>query len=293
MTIENLLLDYSIPTSTGGKNWQAGWIQVCCPMCGGADHGFHGGFNISQNYYNCWKCGSHQMENVVGTLLGVKWFEAKEILSQYTKTISQQQVIKKKIASAKECELPTNTHNLNHQHKKYLEKRNFNPNEIWKRWNIKGTGPIGPYKFRIIIPIYFEGKLVSYQGRDITNRSDLRYKACAIEKEVIHHKHIVYGIDHVKNRKAVIVEGVFDVWRLGYGAISTFGTEVTNEQIILLANRLDYCAICFDVNAKSKAELLGNRLIGLGVKVDLIEIDADDPAELSELEARKVMKLVR
>jgi len=291
MSIEKLLQDYNIPTSTGGKNWQQGWIQTNCCFC--SDSGFHLGFNIKGNYCNCWKCGSHQIENAIMQLLGIKWYEAKELLKQYSGADTGTVAIKKK-ASAKEIELPAGCHIIQQRHKQYLFKRNFNHYKIVSEWGIMGTGPIGPYKFRIIIPIYFDGKLVSYQGRDITGKSDLRYKACETEKEVIHHKHIVYGIDHVKNRKAVIVEGVFDVWRLGYGAVSTFGTEVTNEQVLLLANRLDKAYIAFDdTEAESKAELLGNRLIALGVDVELITIDADDPAELSDIQAGRVMKLIR
>jgi len=292
MTIENLLRDYNIPTSTGGKNWQQGWLQVSCPFCN--DTSDHGGFNLSGNYYNCWKCGGHSLEDVISTLLGVKWFEARELLKQYTGDSSNQTIVKKK-AEAKECEWPSNCHSIQQRHRQYLINRNFDPSKLINAWQITGTGPIGPYKFRIIIPIYFNGKLVSYQGRDITGRSDLRYKACETEKEVIHHKHIVYGIDHIQNRKAVIVEGVFDVWRLGYGAVSTFGTEVTNEQVLLMANRLDKAFICFDDNeSESKADSLGNRLLALGVDVEEItDINADDPAELTELEAAKIMRLIK
>ena len=293
MSIEQLLTDYNIPINNTGKNWQQGWINIQCPMPGCNDHSNHGGFNIAGNYYNCWKCGHHSLEDVLKALLGIKWFEAKELLKQY-KSNSETVLPNKKAVLARECELPVNCHNIQGRHYGYLHDRNFDAYRLEKDWGIKGTGPIGPYKFRIIIPIYFDGKLVSYQGRDITGRSDLRYKACPIEQEVIHHKHIVYGIDHVKNRKAVIVEGVFDVWRLGYGAVGTFGTEVTNEQVLLLADRLDKAFICFDdEDAEGKAESLGNRLIALGVDVELLSIDADDPAELTDLQASNLMKLIK
>ena len=291
MNIEQLLRDYNIPYQTDGKNCSPGFINISCVMCG--DSGYHGGFNIKANYYNGWKCGHHSLEDVLSALLGIKWFEAREVLKNY-KSDSEASLPSKKVAKARECEWPIDSHRLQGRHKKYLKKRNFNPYEIVELWDIVGTGPIGPYKFRIIIPIYFNGQLVSYQGRDITGRSKLRYKACETHKEVIHHKHVVYGIDHVKDHKAVIVEGVFDVWRLGYGAVSTFGTEVTNEQVLLLADRLERAFICFDDDeAESKAESLGNRLIALGVEVDLISIDADDPAELTDLQAARVMKVLK
>jgi DNA primase len=293
MSIEQLLQDYNIPVDNSGKNWQPGWINIRCQMHGCTDTSNHGGFNIAKGYYNCWKCGHHSLNDVISTLLGIKWFEAKELLKQYESAYNVQQSTKK-VPLARECELPINCHDIQQRHKKYLVNRGFWFTDLQVNWGIKGTGPIGPYKFRIIIPIYFNSKLVSYQGRDITGRSNLRYKACPIEKEVIHHKHIVYGIDHIHNRKAVIVEGVFDVWRLGYSAVSTFGTEVTNEQVILLANRLDKAYIAFDdEDAEGKAESLGNRLIALGVDVELISIDAEDPAELTDLQASNLMKLIR
>jgi len=204
MSIEQLLNDYNIPTSTSGKNWQTGWIQVNCPFCN--DSGFHGGFNIVGNYYNCWKCGGHNLEDIIMELLGIGYYVTKHLILSYHQPGEQQAIAKKKTPKAKEIEWPANCHICTGQHGKYLRKRNFDIRKISKDWGIQGTGPIGPYKFRIIIPIYFNGKLVSYQGRDITGRSDLRYKACPIEKEVIHHKHIVYGIDHVTNKKAIIVE---------------------------------------------------------------------------------------
>ena len=62
----------------------------------------------------------------------------------------------------------------------------------------------------------------------------------------------------------------------------------------MLSERLDRALIAFDdFNAESKAESLGNRLIALGVDVDLISIDAEDPAELSDLEAKKLMRLIK
>ena len=40
---------------------------------------------------------------------------------------------------------------------------------------------MGKYKNRIIIPIYYNNKLVSYHSRDITNKSKIKAKACEQE----------------------------------------------------------------------------------------------------------------
>ena len=73
--------------------------------------------------------------------------------------------------------LPKHTE-LTRPHKNYLIKRNFDPDELEFKWRLVSTGPVGPYKHRIIAPIYFNEKLVSYQGRDITDKAKLKYKAC-------------------------------------------------------------------------------------------------------------------
>lgn len=288
---QQFLNDYSIPYSTEGKNIGKEWIGIKCPFCD--DSSWHGGFNITKGYYNCWLCGYHKLINVIISLTGESFKTAQNIIRKHSNTISisitTQQETKKK-----ELILPTGSGTLFFTHKEYLLKRGFDPDYLEKEWGLQGTGFIGDYKFRIIAPIYYKHKLVSYQGRDITGKASLRYKACRKEDEIIHHKHILYGIDKVPGDRVVVVEGITDVWRLGPGAVATFGIEYTTEQLLLIAKQFKTVFILFDndFNAKKQAFNMSVYLSGFSLNIEILEINKEDPASLTEQEAKEIIQLI-
>lgn len=289
--IKSFLNDFQIPYWEKGKNTQNGWIQIQCPLCD--DDSNHGGFNLITGHYNCWKCGHEFTDKIISAILNITIRESKQIIKEYDINYIRQSPNKKKSKKKnKILELPPGTESLSERHKNYLIKRNFDPYEIIYYWNVKGTQHYGDYRFRIIAPIIIDGKMISYQGRDITNKQELRYKACRIEDEIIHHKNIVYGIDMVKYEKAILVEGITDAWRFGRGAIAIFGTTYTIEQIKFMNDRLKELFILFDPGdkiAKKKADELGWSLPGL--KIEKIEIDFEsDPGELPQEEASYIKK---
>ena len=277
---------YGIEYREHGKNWGPGWIQICCPFCG--DYGFHGGCNVAGGYFHCWRCKGHSIPNLIKELLNLNYRDAARIEKQFI-NLTEGGTIEKKVAKAKTIDWPTNCDSLDVSHKFYLESRSFNWRKVEDQWKLRGTGPIGNYKFRIIAPIFFNGQMVSYQGRDITDKQDQRYKACKIENEIIHHKHILYGIDYVTDR-CMIVEGITDVWRLGPGAVATFGTEYTTEQVNLLAKRVKKAVVLFDAGASVAADKLEADLSALGVEVENWYLPKGDPGQLSDWGASVLMK---
>ena len=179
------------------------------------------------------------MALALSKLLGCREQEAKAIIAKYAGTVP---VYTKK---AKEAivrigknihKLPSGTGPCSAAHIQYLLKRGF-AEEVIQTWQLQGTGPVGEldgisYKLRLVAPIFWEGKQVSFQARDITNRADLKYITCPMEREVVHHKHIVYCHPEINwALPIVVVEGITDVWRLGVQAVATFGIEFKNKQI--------------------------------------------------------------
>lgn len=288
VNIKELLDEYNVPYFTEGKNTQRGWINVQCPFCD--DHSNHGGFNIAEGYYNCWQCGHHYIEDILTELLECSFSEAKRIMAEHeTAAVLGENI--RKTPKAKHITFPPGTQEIKKYHWDYLIRRNFDPDEIIKHWHIKGTDHIGKYKFRIIIPIILNNRIVSYTSRDVTGKAELRYKACPIEEEVIHHKHIVYGADYVQNRKAIICEGPTDVWRIGPGAVCTFGTSFKQEQILFLCNLIDEAFILFDDAAKKEAIKLANNLSPLLNRVEILyDYGVKDPGEMSEIKIKKIRK---
>lgn len=292
--------DYNIDHVTSGNaHCTAGWVQIHCPFCIGS-RDYHLGMHIDTGAFSCWRCGKHKQIEVVEALLSVDFNEAKRIIREY-RNLSSETLLrpygdqKFVINKPKICQLPEGTGVMQQRHRKYLETRKFDAEMLEQVWGLKGTGIIGRYKHRVIIPITLKQEVVSYQGRDITGQSALKYKACAIKDEVVHHKDILYGIDFVKNRRAVIVEGVADAWRLGKGACCTFGTSYTTTQVNFICDRLDevfvlYDGLADDANAFGKAKKLTNILSMRGLKVELLELDEGDPAEMKQDDADYLMK---
>jgi len=132
--------------------------------------------------------------------------------------------------------------------------------------------------------------MVSFQTRDITGKSDLKYISCPKAREVIQHKHILYGKNW--NRKVgIAVEGVTDVWRLGPAAFAVFGIEFLNQQVRQMAKLFKRVIVLFDDDPQAirQAAILMEELKFR--KVDAAqEIIKGDPGEMSPADADYLVK---
>lgn len=285
--------DFHIQSATrGNKHCRPGWVQINCPFCEGSKD-YHLGFYIKTGAYKCWRCGKHSQISVVKKLLACTTIRAKEILSEYsTRQADSTDSSKRKSIKAVECRLPPGTIDIPERHRKYLLKRKYNPDVLISTWGLKAVGPVGRYKWRIIAPIYLNGKLVSYQGRDITDKSEMKYKACKSEEEVIDHQDIVYGYDLAEGDSCIVEEGVTDVWRLGPGAVCCFGISFTIAQVNLIAKRWSKVFILFDAEeqAQKQANILASLLAARGCDVEILELEKGDPGEMEQEEADNLMK---
>jgi len=268
-----------------GKNTSPDWVNLPCPFCN--DSSNHLGFNLESGVFNCWRCGSHSILDVILAVTHCSEKEGKYKYVMYQKDKLHYRKEKRKIDN-KEIKLPDNIQELNERARKYLMvKRNFDPDKLIDKYNLGYVDNIGEYKFRIIAPVFYNGKIVSYQGRDITEQQELRYKACSLDDEIIPHKHILYNLDHALADYVIVVEGITDVWRMGDNTVGTFGISYTQEQVLLLANRYKKVFIIFDNEevAQEKARKLGESLTTLGVETEIIDLEIKDPATLNDEDA--------
>ena len=284
----------------GHKHVRPGWIGIPCRFCQG-HAGYHLGYCIDPTskyagHFRCWRCGSKKTVEVIKALTNTDIHGAYQIIKKFSigdnKTFLSIPGVKKGPTTQLEvCKLPSGTSPMNKQHRSYLINRDFDPSKIESLWSLQGTGPVGDYNHRIIIPIYFDGKLVSYQGRDITGKSKMKYKACRQELEAREHKHCLYGLDQVIGNSVIAVEGVTDVWRLGPGSVATFGIEYKIAQVGLLS-RFKQIFILFDSEpqAQEQARKLANSLICPERNVEIIQLSSGDPGEMDQDEADKLMK---
>lgn len=314
LDIIKLYKDFHVPFMTkGNKHCSPGWVQVICPFCEGSKD-FHLGFNISKEFYHCYRCGSHKLGPTIAALVGQSVSLTKEIIGRYRTGRHFSEEISKEIPHASKVILPGASLDLEiakkqsvggqissfdpvlTQHARaieYLQKRGFighDLTDLIKTYNLHYTGITGAYNFRIIAPIYFDGDLVSYQGRDYTGLSLKRYMACPKLEEVKDHKSCLYAMDLVKTNTVVIVEGIVDQWKLGPGAVATFGQTFTLAQVKLLVSRWQRRIVLYDKGAV-QAVKLANILSGFSGKTELVSLNSEkDPGGLTVEKGKEIMR---
>ena len=282
--------DKSIPYYTEGKNVSAGWIGIQCPFCG--DSSNHLGIHEYSKSFSCFRCGeTGGLLKLIRKLLNCSHNAAESLVRAY-QDINSLQTAPPLKQTSDSITLPTGLKQpLPEMHRKYLEKRNYDPSQIEKMYGVGGCGFVGDFKFRLIIPVYQQYELVSFLGRDITGRADLRYKAAPISKSKIPLKHTLYNIDMVKD-EAVVVEGVMDAWRIGRGAVATYGTKYTKEQLCLL-NGLKRVFVMLDSDAEMQANKLAHDIAPFVRSVEILKLSKGDPGDLSESEVYDLRKDLR
>lgn len=279
--------DFNIPYQTGGKNVSYGWVGICCPFC--SDTSFHLGFKLRGNYFHCWICDWKPIKKVVSKLLAISEEEAKRLVIRYggdSHIDEDEEVIAKK-----PYQFPSGTAKMKQQHRKYLESRKFDPDKLEYEWNLLGTDFLstldsGDYKHRILAPIMWKSKEVTFQTRDITGKAESKYKACPKQREIIHHKDILYGDQTKWGDVGICVEGIADVWRFGPLSFAVFGTAFKQSQIWAIAGNFKKVVIVFDNEEKAQlqAEQLAYELELRGVKTWIQTVE-DDPGEMSQDDA--------
>lgn len=296
MNIIQLYKDFNVPFATEGhKHCREGWVNTTCPFCTG-NPGMHLGYNMADDFYVCWRCGWKATHKAIALLIHVSEKEAKEIARKYGGKSHVKSAVTVRVGH-KKFRLPPSTAPMNDRHKRYLTKRKFDPEVIEKIWNVQGTGPISlmdgiSFSHRLVIPIYWEDRIVSFQTRDITAKHSLRYITCPEQREIIKHKHIFYQAIPTKDSDACIcVEGVTDAWRFGYGAIATFGIKYTKYQVREISKRFKKVFVVFDDDPQAikQSEKLTAELILRGVDAYSIKIQGD-PGDMAQTDADTLKK---
>lgn len=140
-------------------------------------------------------------------------------------------------------------------------------------------------------PVYLDRKVVTYVGRDVTDKAYLKYKNLPERLSVVPAKECVYNIDAI-HETAIICEGIFDAWRFGNHGVALFGIIFTDHQTNLLARRLKRAFIVFDAEytAQQQAGKLAETLAMQGVDVEILVLDRGDPGDMTQQEADEVKR---
>lgn len=295
------IIEFLIPQPLIG-----GGFNVNCPWCDTKKDSFNLGINPSEDYGNCWKCGGHDIKDVLALLLGIPRRDVSDIIKPYMGRKSNLPSVSTRKASATFLSLPSDT--FTSKERKYLEKRGFDADYLHEKYGVVGGGITGKWKFRIIIPIYYKGRLVSWTARSILSKDELkeldlpRYKNLSIEESVYPAKDIFFNLDNCVGDSVVLTEGCFDVMRLGDingnsdNVICSLGTQLTQAQIRLLSERFNKVYIMFDneAEAQEKARKFGMQIASMGLEVEVIdafsEFGVNDGAECNEEQVASIRR---
>jgi hypothetical protein len=243
--------DYNIEYSLTGKNVSNGWVGIHDIY--EKDTSFHMGINPAKAYVYSWKSGWHPLHKVVSDLLGVSTKQAQDIVKQYSSDAYYEQILNKKRFIISED-------TLKKSHMRYLRKRGFNATYIRDKYDLRSIGT------RIVIPVYYNNKIVSYQESETRYKF---YKSCPKDMAIINYKDILYNVDNSTEDFVVVVEGILDVWRMDDNCVSTFGISYTKNQLVLLTKRYKHVIIMYDnePEAQRQAKRMAVELDMMGVDV--------------------------
>ena len=258
-----------------------GFIGVDCPYCGPGSQKYHLGINIENGYATCWRCGYQNLAKVLSHLTG-RQIDGKTLDACRKGRLPAER------PQIRPVRLPAGRSPLAPVHRRHLAGRGLDANLVASRWGLEGIGIHAVLGWRIFIPIHLDGKIVSWTTRAIGDHP-IRYMSADPEKDGgVPIKHLLYGEDFVRHA-VVVVEGPADVWRIGPGAVATFGIAYSQEQVARLA-RFPLRAVCFDAEpqAQRAADRLCEQLHLFPGQTHRVILLSGDPGEASEVDVLKI-----
>lgn len=163
---------------------------------------------------------------------------------------------------------------------------------------------IGRYAMRVIIPLHYNGDIVSFAARSI-------YDACPCGKggwpnhstehkftkilypQGTHKAGMLFNIDRVYGPEVVLVEGPFDAIRLSTRAVATLGAGLSAEQRQLLkAKGFEKVIICYDPDEAGEkgAVRAARELLAAGFEVAIAWLpEGTDPALAPSLDLTQAL----
>lgn len=130
-------------------------------------------------------------------------------------------------------------HNPDHEAVQYLDNRFYSAEYLGRKFDV-GFCPESTLRWarrRIVAPVYFDGKLVSWTARFLGEPPDNSIPKWAHASVNI--GRYIYNLDRmIRHNTIVLVEGPGDVWSFGIQAGGLFGKIIRRPQIKLLKSQI-------------------------------------------------------
>lgn len=292
--VEMYLDSRNIEYWSDGENIKHGWIGIRCLWC---DDDFnHLGINLDSKSINCWRCPIKG--TIIKVIFKIEHCSLRSVLSIVKEFSSIQHYTRER--NSNDDHLPQRKSNIELPamskkelfplHRTYLEKRGFDPKLIFKKYNLYCNGPIGEYKFRLIVPFYYKNRLVTFSSRDVTGKAKLPYKNQPEKESILSTKETIYNIDNCKDT-IIVVEGFIDAWKIGDNCGATMGTKWTATQLSILS-QFKRVFVLYDTEeeAQENADRLCYDLSCEVDHVEKLELDKGDPGSMNKEDVKHLRK---
>lgn len=250
-----------------------GFFPIECPVCN--DHSVRAGFKFDDGEvgYNCFNCkakfsyteGETLISKNAITILQAFGISHSAILAEVNHNFFETGEITMEKVMANRAAITTNINHLPEAHLpahsffvgngkhpeiekdiiEYLSLRKIDPHKIKAMYSLSER-----HIDRILIPIYYKGKLIHWQSRSLKNERP-RYLTCHDNKQAA-----VWGMHNLFKRDGplFITEGIFDASLID--GISILGSDLTPSKIQLFnsISRDKVLVIDYDKNGKTLAE---------------------------------------
>lgn len=303
MNLIEFLEDCGLETWTRGKNVQKGHVNIQCPFPWCDDDSNHCGIHTKTFKVRCWKCGKHSFKELVSEIATSPTGSIKNLIrdlkkdagSTYIDSMSDPDEEK---AYNNYVKIPVEAMDtFPPLHKDYLRGRGFNARKLIKLYKLLACHNYGYYKFRIIIPIFLDGKLVAFTSRDVTGEQDPPYLHGSPKECLMSVKNTIYNYDSIiEGGDVIIMEGPADVWKIGTGGICIFGVSIKPEQATLLLRkriRTAFILLDNDKTGQRKRRVIGKEMGSIARKVEMLTLTKkNDAGELTLSEAEMLKSAI-
>jgi hypothetical protein len=284
MTLAEVLHDLGVPPL--GEQNARGWYEVACPFCGGDPYL---GVRADTGYVSCWRCGKHGLHETVAAIGKVPYRKVADALRAWVRDRPTPAFV-----PAGRLKVPAGVGPLLPAHRRYLEGRRFDPDDVARVWGVGGIGIAPRLPWRLYVPVHYRGEVVSWTTRKVTDSgASPRYVSARKSEEAVPARRLLYGED-LAGHGVVVVEGPLDAWRVGPGGVATLGVGFSRAQAARLA-RFPLRVICFDAEAKAqeRARRLYDYLLPLpGKTVRIVLATGKDPSRVKDKEVKQIRKFI-
>lgn len=290
--IRDKINEYFI-TNLGMYEYRRGWLKGDCPSCGTHKYGV----NLTLNRTNCFRCGYNpkpivsvmETENLNSITEAYRFVNGFSGMEYYQAPIEVKQL-------KESATLPENYKNIKrgksiyaNRVRRYLRNRGFDIDEL----SLRGFGycTSGKYFGHVIMPFYYQGKLIYFNARNIMNIGS-KFNNPLVEEFGLGKSMLMYNMDslHLYN-KCYLFESVTNCLTIGDNAFGTGGKKLSQYQLnFIIKSPCKKIIIGLDKDAIEDAIKVAYKLVDYKkIKILMFEDDRD----VNDLGKKKTLKIER